>query len=116
MLTSYNYCFEVGTVLMLLSWLLEQRSDDSGAGSDDDMEEVDDDDEEEDEDDEVGWLSLSVSLPPQTTLTTSQQTQNICVTLIQCWTNVKDIGPMLYKFFTNVLFLVGFCSAIKKQR
>ena len=24
---------------------------------------------------------------------TSQQTQNICITFIQCWTNVEDVGP-----------------------
>ena len=25
----------------------------------------------------------------------SQQTQNICITHIQCWTNVEDVGPTL---------------------
>ena len=23
----------------------------------------------------------------------SQQTQNICITFVQCWTNVEDVGP-----------------------
>ena len=30
-------------------------------------------------------------------LETTQQTQNICITFVQCWTNVKDVGPTLYK-------------------
>ena len=37
----------------------------------------------------------------------AQQTQNICITFIQCWTNVEDVGPTLYKCFTNVLCLLG---------
>ena len=35
----------------------------------------------------------------------SQQTQNICVTFIQCWTNVEDVGSTLYKCYTNVFFV-----------
>ena len=26
----------------------------------------------------------------------SQQTQNICITFVQCWTNVEDVGTTLY--------------------
>ena len=26
---------------------------------------------------------------------------------IQCWTNVEDVGPTLYKCYTNVLCLLG---------
>ena len=37
----------------------------------------------------------------------TQQTQNICITFIQCWTNVEDVGPTLYKCYTNVLCLLG---------
>ena len=37
----------------------------------------------------------------------SLQTQNICITVVQCWTNVGDVGPTLYKFYTNVLYLLG---------
>ena len=37
----------------------------------------------------------------------AQQTQNICITFIQCWTNVEDVGPTLYKCYTNVLSLLG---------
>ena len=36
-----------------------------------------------------------------------QRTQNICITFIQCWANVEDIGPALYKCYTNVLCLLG---------
>ena len=35
------------------------------------------------------------------------KTQNICITFIQCWTNVEDVGPTLYKCYTNVLCLLG---------
>ena len=41
----------------------------------------------------VGWLS--------------QQTQSICITFVQCWTNVKDVGTTLYKCYINVLCLLG---------
>ena len=33
--------------------------------------------------------------------------QTICITFIQCWTNVFDVGPTLYKCYTNVLCLLG---------
>ena len=29
-------------------------------------------------------------------LSTFQQTENICITFIQCWSNVEDVGPALY--------------------
>ena len=37
----------------------------------------------------------------------SQQTQNICITFIQRRTNVFDVGPTLYKCYTNVLCFAG---------
>ena len=37
----------------------------------------------------------------------AQQTQNICITFIQCWSNVEDVGPTLYKCYTNVFCLLG---------
>ena len=37
---------------------------------------------------------------------TYQQTQNICITCIQCWANVGDVGPTLYKCYPNVLCLL----------
>ena len=36
-----------------------------------------------------------------------QQTQNICITFIQQRPNVFDVGPTLYKCYTNVLCLLG---------
>ena len=32
-----------------------------------------------------------------------QQTQNIRITFVQCWANVFDVGPALYKCYTNVM-------------
>ena len=29
----------------------------------------------------------------------TQQIQNICITCIQCWANVEDVGPTLYKCY-----------------
>ena len=37
----------------------------------------------------------------------TQQTQNICITFVQCRPNVFDVGPTLYKCYTNVLCLLG---------
>ena len=37
----------------------------------------------------------------------TQQTQNISITFVQCWTNVEDVGPTLYKCYANVLYLMG---------
>ena len=36
----------------------------------------------------------------------TQQTQNICITFVQCWTNVEAVGLTLYKCYTNVLCLL----------
>ena len=33
-----------------------------------------------------------------------QKTQNICITFVQHRPNVSDVGPTLYKCYTNVLF------------
>ena len=41
----------------------------------------------------------------------------VCVTFVQCWTNVEDVGPTLYKSCTNVLRFLGITrmpSLIKK--
>ena len=38
----------------------------------------------------------------------SQQTQNICIPFVQCWTSVEDVMPTLYKWYTNVLCLLGY--------
>ena len=34
---------------------------------------------------------------------TPQLTQNTCMTFLQCWANVEDVGPTLFKCNTNVL-------------
>ena len=36
----------------------------------------------------------------------TKQTQNVCITFIQCWTNVENVGPTLYKCYANVLCLL----------
>ena len=38
----------------------------------------------------------------------SQWTLKICITFVQCWTNVEDVGPTLYKCYTNVLYFLGY--------
>ena len=48
-----------------------------------------------------GWFDVGPRLQR------SQQTQNICITFIQRRPNVSDIGPKLYKCYTNVLCLLG---------
>ena len=35
------------------------------------------------------------------------QTHNICIIFVQCWTNVEDVCPTLYKCYANVLCLRG---------
>ena len=35
-------------------------------------------------------------------------TKTICITFIQRWTNVFDVDPTLYKYYTNVLCLLEF--------
>ena len=37
----------------------------------------------------------------------TQQKLNICITFVQRRTNVEDVGPTLYKCYTNVLCLLG---------
>ena len=34
-------------------------------------------------------------------------TQNICITFIQCWIRVEDVGPTLFSLYTNGLRLLG---------
>ena len=31
---------------------------------------------------------------------------NICITFVQCWTNVEDIGPTLYKWYHRILVII----------
>ena len=37
----------------------------------------------------------------------TQQTQNICIAFVQCWTDVNDVGPTLYECYTNLVCLLG---------
>ena len=39
----------------------------------------------------------------------SRQTQYICITFVQRRANAFDVGPTLYKCYTNVLCLLGWC-------
>ena len=41
---------------------------------------------------------------------TAQQTQNICIPFVQRRPNVFDVGPTLYKCYTNVLCLLGYVT------
>ena len=43
----------------------------------------------------------------RTPLSTTQQTQNICITFVQRRPTVFDASPTLYKCYTNVLCLLG---------
>ena len=52
------------------------------------------------------WHIAGVSLLPAANDKT-QQTQNIYIQFVQCWTNVEDVGPALYKWYRNVLCLLG---------
>ena len=36
--------------------------------------------------------------------------QNMCITFLQCWTNVENVGPSLYKCYRYVLCLLGWAS------
>ena len=40
----------------------------------------------------------------------------ICITFVQCWINVEDVGPTLYKCYTNVLCLLGVAIAENTRR
>ena len=46
----------------------------------------------------------------------TQQTRNICIPFVHCWTSVGDVGPKLYKCYTKVLCLLGSWTFIKNRR
>ena len=55
------------------------------------------------------------------TLYAIQQTQKIGITFIQCWANVEDVGPTLYKCYSDALCLMGYnnnncCKLIFKNK
>ena len=43
---------------------------------------------------------------------TTQQTKNISIAFIQRWTNVEDVGPTLYKCYTNVVLAGKYCNGL----
>ena len=45
----------------------------------------------------------------------TQQTQNICITFVQRRPNVFDVGPTLYKCYTNVLCLLRKAYTLRKD-
>ena len=45
------------------------------------------------------WANMRHYGPPQ-------QTQNICITFVQRRPDVFDVGPTLYKCYTNILCLL----------
>ena len=51
----------------------------------------------------AGMLKL---LDPKQVLTCPVNTKHL-YDFMQCWTNVEDVGPTLYKCYTNVLCLLG---------
>ena len=58
------------------------------------------------------YLAVKGLIPPNKVMGLNQPLQsqlahNICITFIQRWTNVFDVGPTLYKCYTNVSCLLG---------
>ena len=51
-----------------------------------------------------GCITMTQIIP----ISISQQTRNICITFIQCWANVEDVGPTLYKCYADVSCLLGY--------
>ena len=47
---------------------------------------------------------------------TSQQIQNICITFVQRRPNIFDVGPTLYKCYTNVLCLLRCWHLVKGSK
>ena len=53
------------------------------------------------------WVRWEFDWYIEKKLGATQQTQNICITFVQCWTNVEDFGPTFYKCYTHVLCLLS---------
>ena len=49
-------------------------------------------------------------------VSTAQQTQNICITFIQRRPNGEDVGPTLYKCYTECFVFVGMLSKVKNSK
>ena len=46
----------------------------------------------------------------------AQQTQTFCITFVQRRPNVFDVGPTLYKCYTNVVCLLGMARVTDQHR
>ena len=57
-----------------------------------------------------GGMLFRIFLKSKASNDASPSKQNICITFVQFWTNVEDVGPTLYKCYTNVFCLLGFGS------
>ena len=58
------------------------------------------------------WPSINPALVQRLVFAeqrSTQETQNICITFVQC---VEDVGPALYKCYTNVLCLLGIAAGL----
>ena len=49
-------------------------------------------------------------------LVITQQTQNICIASVQRRSNVVDVGPTLYRCYTNVLCLLGNAKSLPRVK
>ena len=58
------------------------------------------------------WWRHGAPVTSESRIVTSQHTQNMCITIVQCWTNVEDVGPTLYKCYTHVLCLLGWPASL----
>ena len=61
---------------------------------------------------EKGWERVHA----HTNFEFTQRTQNICITFVQRWPNVFDVGPTLYKCYTNILCLLCSIHMIHKTK
>ena len=52
-------------------------------------------------------MSIDTATAVQIQKAVTQQTKNIFITFVQRRPNVSDAGPALYKYYTNVLCLLG---------
>ena len=53
------------------------------------------------------WGALPLATPPSVVVNKSEQTRTICITFVQCWTNVEDVSLTLYKCYTKCFVFAG---------
>ena len=56
--------------------------------------------------------NMFVDTTPQTP---TQQTQNICITFVQCRSNVEDVQPTLHKCYIYITFVQRFFTKFTKK-